>query len=318
VSVQTARLSGKLQDPAFWGDNAALCALVVICAIFASINGTFSTWGNISDVLVSASILVVLSMAQQFVIVTGGIDLSIASNLSWTAVVFGLVYVAGYGMMPAMIAGILSGLAVGLVNGLVVTKLKVNDFIATLGMLGVMTGISLLVSGDQSFAVDSDFLRSLAIGEIGPIRYFYLIALIAACGAWLLFTFTRFGVHVLATGGDRDAARAMGINIDRMRIAAYCINGALVGVAGILLVAYTGSSDPAQQTSQLLNSIASVVLGGSSLFGGRVAIVGTLAGALVLTVLNNGFTLLQISNDYQPIAAGIVVIAAAVLSRLQR
>lgn len=311
-------IAGVLRDPGFWGDNAAMIGLVVIGAAFSVLTPFFLTWANISDLLVSASILLVLATAQQFAIVTGGIDLSIAANLPWAAVVFGLAYNGGLGVIVSVAAAILAGGLVGLVNGLVIAKLRVNDFIATLGMLGVMNGVALIVSGGQSFSVSSGFLQGLALGSIGPVRYFYLIALLIAAGAHLVFTRTAFGTHVLATGGNRDAARNMGIPTDRMRIIVYLIDGALVGLAAILLVARTGGSDPSLQTSQLLTSIASVVLGGSSLFGGRAAVVGTVAGALVLTTLLNGFTLLQISEYYQPIAVGIVVVAAAVLSRFQR
>lgn len=311
-------LAGALRDPGFWGDNAAAIGLVVIGAIFSVLTPYFLTWPNISDLLVSASILVVLSTAQQFAIVAAGIDLSIASNLPWAAVVFGLVYVGGFGILAASIAAILAGFIVGLLNGLIIAKLRVNDFIVTLGMLGVMSGIALIISSGQSFSVSSAFLRGLALGSIGPIRYFYLIAIATAVLAHLLFTRTSFGMHVLATGGNREAARNMGIPTDRIRIAVYAINGALVGLAAILLVARTGGSDPTLQTNELLSSIAAVVLGGSSLFGGRAAMIGTIAGALLLTTLLNGFTLLQISEFYQPIAVGIVVIAAAILSRFQQ
>jgi ribose/xylose/arabinose/galactoside ABC-type transport system permease subunit len=311
-------LTAKLRDPGFWGDNAAVIGLVVICCVFSVLTPTFLTWANISDLLVSASILLVLAMAQQFVIVTGGIDLSIGSSLPWAAVIFGLTFNRFHSMPLAIVAAIASGMAVGLVNGLIIAKLKVNDFIATLGMLGVMNGMALIVSGGQSFAVDSPFLQNLVLGSIGPIRYFYLVALLVAVLAYLVFTYTPFGTHVLATGGNHDAARNMGISTDRMRILVYLIGGGLVGVAAVLMVARTGGSDPSMQTSQLLTSIASVVLGGSSLFGGRAGILGTVAGALVLTTLLVGFTLLQVSEYYQPIAVGIVVIAAAVLSRLQR
>ncbi len=311
-------LKATLSDPGFWGDNAALIGLVIICTAFSFLTPFFLTWANISDLLVSASILLVLAIAQQFVIVTGGIDLSIGSSLPWAAVVFGLVYSVHENAILAIAAAVLAGMAVGLVNGLIIAKLKVNDFIATLGMLGVMNGVALIVSGGQSFSVTSTFLQNLALGSIGPIRYFYLVAILVAVAAYLVFNFTRFGTHVLATGGNRDAARNMGISTDKMRILVYLIAGGLVGLAAVLMVSRTGGSDPSMQTSQLLTSIASVVLGGSSLFGGRAAILGTVAGALVLTTLLNGFTLLQISEYYQPIAVGIVVIAAAALSRLQR
>ena len=311
-------LTNKLRDPGFWGDNAAVIGLIVICCIFSVLTPTFLTWANISDLLVSASILLVLAMAQQFVIVTGGIDLSIGSSLPWAAVIFGLTFNSYHSIPLAIVAAIVSGMAVGLFNGLIIAKLKVNDFIATLGMLGVMNGLALIVSGGQSFAVDSPFLQNLVLGSIGPIRYFYLVALLIAGLSYLVFTYTPFGTHVLATGGNHDAARNMGISTDRMRILVYLIGGGLVGVAAVLMVARTGGSDPSMQTSQLLTSIASVVLGGSSLFGGRAGILGTVAGALVLTTLLVGFTLLQVSEYYQPMAVGIVVIAAAVLSRLQR
>jgi ribose/xylose/arabinose/galactoside ABC-type transport system permease subunit len=311
-------LTNKLRDPGFWGDNAAVIGLVVICCVFSVLTPTFLTWPNISDLLVSASILLVLAMAQQFVIVTGGIDLSIGSSLPWAAVIFGLAFNRFHSIPLAIVASIVAGMAVGLLNGLIIAKLKVNDFIATLGMLGVMNGLALIVSGGQSFAVDSPFLQNLVLGSIGPIRYFYLVALLIAGLSYLVFTYTPFGTHVLATGGNHDAARNMGISTDRMRILVYLIGGGLVGVAAVLMVARTGGSDPSMQTSQLLTSIASVVLGGSSLFGGRAGILGTVAGALVLTTLLVGFTLLEVSEYYQPMAVGIVVIAAAVLSRLQR
>lgn len=315
---RSAGPAARLRDPTLWGDNAALIGLILIGAAFSVLSPYFLTWGNITALLVSASILIVLATAQQFTIVAAGIDLSIAANLPWSAIIFGLVYNAGWGTTAAIVAAIVAGALVGIVNGLIIAKLKVNDFIATLGMLGVMSGVALIVSNGQSFSVFSIFMQTLALGAIGPVRYFYLIALVVVLAAHLLFKHTAFGTHVLATGGNREAARNMGIPVDRMRVAVYAINGALVGVAAVLLVARTGGADPSIATNELLSSIAAVVLGGSSLFGGRASMVGTVAGALVLTTLLNGFTLLQVSSFYQPIAVGVVVIAAAVLSRFQQ
>ena len=312
------RVAASLRDPGFWGDNAALLGLVVISASFSVLTPFFLTWGNITDLLVSASILVVLALAQSFAIVVGGIDLSIAANLPWTAIVFGLAFDAHLGIAASVLLAVLAGALVGAVNGVLIAKLRINDFIVTLGMLGVMSGVALLACDGQSFSVTGAFLRGLALGRFGPVRYFYLIAALLAAAAHVLFFWTPLGTHILATGGNREAARSMGIPTDRMRVTVYAINGALVGVAGVLLVARTGGSDPSLQTSNLLSSIAAVVLGGGSLFGGRAAIGGTVAGALLLTALLNGFTLLQVSEYYQPIAVGVVVVVAAVLSRLQR
>ena len=307
-----------LRDPGFWGDNAALIGLVVISAAFSVLTPFFLTWGNVTDLLVSASILVVLALAQSFSIVVGGIDLSIAANLPWCAIVFGLAFNAHLSIVPSVLLAILAGALVGAANGFLIAKLRINDFIVTLGMLGVMSGIALLACDGQSFSVAGAFLRGLALGRFGPVRYFYLIAALLAAAAHVVFFWTPLGTHILATGGNREAARSMGIPTDRMRIAVYAIDGALVGIAGVLLVARTGGSDPSLQTSNLLSSSAAGVLGGGSLFGGRAAIGGTVAGAVLLTALLNGFTLLQVSEYYQPIAVGVVVVVAAVLSRLQR
>ncbi len=305
-------------EPAFWGENAAPIGLVGICIAFSILTPDFRSWGNISDLLVSASILTVLALAQQCAIVVGGIDLSIAASLPFTAVVFGLTYQSGAGSLAAVAAALASGTLVGLVNGLLITRLKINDFIVTLGMLGAMSGIALIICGGQSFSVSSGFLRTLALGTVGPLRYFTLIAVAAALLMHGMFFHTRFGTHVLATGGNRDAARSMGIDVVRKRVAIYTLGGLLVGLAGVLLVSRTGASDPSLLTSDLLSSIAAVVLGGASLSGGRAAIGGTVAGAVLLTALLNGFTLLDVSEYYQPIAVGVVVIAASVLGRLQQ
>jgi ribose transport system permease protein len=306
------------RDPAFWSNNAVLFGLIVVVVVFSILSPSFFTGSNISDMLVSAAILVVLSIGQQFAIVVAGIDLSIGSNLPWAAALLGFGVTHGWPLPLAIILAIVGGTVVGVVNGLVVTKLRINDFIVTLGTFGVMNGLALLLTDANSVPVNSGFLQGLALNSVGPIRYFWLVALAVAIIAFIVVFHTRFGTHLLATGGNRDAARSMGIKVDRIRIAAYTISGLLVGLAAVLLVARTGTADPSLQTDQLLSSIAAVVLGGSSLFGGRASIVGTVAGALLLTVLINGFTLLNISQYYQPIAVGLVVVVSAVLSRFQK
>lgn len=307
-----------LRDPTFWSNNAALFGLIAVIVVFAILSPTFLTGGNISNMLVSATILVVLSIGQQFAIVVAGIDLSIGSNLPWAAALLGFGVTHGWNLPLSIILAIVGGTAVGVVNGLIVTKLRINDFIVTLGMFGVMNGLGLLLTDANSVPVNSGFLQGLALNGVGPIQYFWLVALAVAVVAFVVLFKTKFGTHLLATGGNRDAARSMGIKVDRVRIAAYSISGLLVGIAAVLLVAHTGTADPSLQTSQLLSSIAAVVLGGSSLFGGRASIVGTVAGALLLSVLITGFTLLNISQYYQPIAVGLVVLMSAVLSRFQQ
>jgi ribose transport system permease protein len=187
-----------------------------------------------------------------------------------------------------------------------------------LGSLSVVSGATLLLTGGNTVAVSSPFLQGLALDGVGPVRWFWLVAIIAALlTAFLLFK-TKTGTHLLATGGNLEAARGTGINVARTRMLAYVLSGLACGVAGILLVARTGGADPSLQTDLLLSSIAAVVLGGSSLFGGRASVLGSAVGAVLLTSLINGFTLIGISQNYQPVAVGVVVLGAAFISRFQK
>jgi ribose/xylose/arabinose/galactoside ABC-type transport system permease subunit len=312
------RVPASVTDPTFWGNNAALFGLLAVAVVFTILTPDFLTFDNISDLLVAASLLVVLAIGQSFVVALGGIDLSIGSTLPLSAVLLGATYGTGVPLALAIAIAIAGGGLAGLINGVVIAKGRINDFIVTLGTLSVFSGVGLVISDGQPVSVNATFLQDLAISSVGPIRLMVLVALVVAIAAYVVLFQTRFGTHILATGGKVESARSMGVHVDRMRIAAYLICGLLAGLAGVLLVARTGGSDPSLQPDLLLSSIAAVVLGGASLNGGRASIVGAVAGALLLSTLLNGFTLLQVSGFYQPIAVGIVVVAAAVLSRFQR
>lgn len=298
--------------------NAAPIGLLLVFIVFFIATPNFLTVANITDLLVSASILAVLSMGQQLVVTVAGIDLSLGSNLPWAAAVLGFVYTHGWPLASAIILAVAAAGLVGLANGLLIAKLNMSDFIVTLGSLSVVSGLTLLLTQGNTVPVSSSFLRGLALNGVGPVRWFWLVALVAALLVAFLFFWTPTGTHLLATGGNIDAARGTGIPVSRMRLLAYLGSGLFCGVAGVLLVARTGGADPSLQTSLLLSSIAAVVLGGSSLFGGRASVLGSLAGAVLLQSLINGFTLIGISQYYQPIAVGAVVLGAAFLSRFQR
>jgi ribose/xylose/arabinose/galactoside ABC-type transport system permease subunit len=297
---------------------AAPIGLVVVFVIFFIATPHFLTVANLTDLLVSASILMVLAMGQQLVVAVAGIDLSVGSTLPWAAATLGFAYTHGANLAVAMLLALVAGVVVGLVNGLLVARLGMTDFIVTLGSLSVVSGATLLLTGGNTVAVSSPFLQGLALDGIGPVRWFWLVAIVAALlTAFLLFG-TKTGTHLLATGGNIEAARGTGINVARARMLAYVLSGLACGVAGILLVARTGGADPSLQTDLLLSSIAAVVLGGSSLFGGRASVLGSAVGAVLLTSLINGFTLIGISQNYQPVAVGAVVLGAAFISRFQK
>ncbi|WP_291044443.1 ABC transporter permease [Herbiconiux sp.] len=311
ITAETKQLS-------FWAENAAPIGLVVLVIVFSILSPTFLTLGNIKAMLVAAAILVILAIGQAFVITTGGIDLSISATMTFGAIGFGLAFSNGAGFWLSALIAIVAAMLIGLINGLLIAKGKVTDFIATLGTLSVATGLALIVSNGKPISVNSPELLTLTSGSLGIFGYPIILAAIIAVGAWFFMFRTRFGLHVQAVGGNEESAVANGISATKIRMAVYLISAALAGVAALLLVARVGAAEPAINTQFLLNSIAAVVLGGVSLTGGKAKIVGPVIGALLLTALTNGLTLLGVSQFYQPLAVGLVVVLAALLTRFQK
>ncbi|WP_327097944.1 ABC transporter permease [Nocardia vinacea] len=309
---------GRTEILAKVAEFAAPLALVVLWVAFFIATPNFLTADNIGDLLVASTILTVLALGQQFAITVGGIDLSVGANLPWAAAVLGYLASHGYPMAVAIGAAVLSGLAVGVVNGVLIGRLHMTDFVVTLGMLSVLNGITLLLTHGNTEAVSSRFLQRLALDGIGPVRWFWLLALLAALVVAGIIFRTRIGTHLLATGGRLEAARDTGISVNRIRLFAYAMSGLLCGIAGVMLVARNGGADPSLQTTYLLSSIAAVVLGGSSLSGGKASVLGTVCGAVLFTSLINGFTILGISQYYQPVAVGAVLLLAAGIARFRK
>lgn len=311
-------LLANIRQLSFWAENAAPIGLVALVIVFSIATPTFLSLGNIKAMLVAAAILVILSIGQSFVITTGGIDLSISATMTVGAVGFGLAWSAGWGFWPAALAALAFAGLIGVVNGVLIARGKVTDFIATLGTLSVATGLALIVSDGKPITVGSPELLRLTTGSIGIIGYPIILAAVIGVVAWVVMFRTRFGLHVQAVGGNEESAVANGIKAGRVRIAVYIIAAVLAGVGALLLVARVGAAEPAINTQFLLNSIAAVVLGGVSLTGGKAKIVGPIIGAFLLTALTNGLTLLGVSQFYQPLAVGLVVVLAALITRYQK
>lgn len=314
----THAFTHRLKDLGFWAEWAAAVGLVLLVIVFQILNPTFLSTGNISSMLVAAAILVILAVGQTFVITTGGIDLSLASVMTFGAVVFGQAYSHGWGTLWSCVAAVVAGGVAGVVNGVVIARGKITDFVVTLGMLSAASGAALILADGKPVTVIDTFLLKLSTGGIGIFGWTVIVAAVVAVAAHGLLFWTRFGTHVLATGGSAEAATATGISTPRIKIAVYTIAGLLAGLGSILLVARVGAAEPAANTSFLLNSVAAVVLGGVSLTGGRGSIHGPVIGALLLTALTNGLTLLGVSQFYQPLAVGFVVVLAALLTRFQK
>ncbi|MFB2585325.1 ABC transporter permease [Herbiconiux liukaitaii] len=311
-------LAAETKQLSFWAENAAPIGLVALVIVFSILSPTFLTLGNIKAMLVAAAILVILAIGQAFVITTGGIDLSISATMTFGAIGFGLAFSNGAGFWLSALVAVVAAMLIGLINGLLIAKGKVTDFIATLGTLSVATGLALIVSNGKPISINSPELLTLTSGSIGIFGYPIILAAVIAVAAWFFMFRTRFGLHVQAVGGNEESAVANGIRATKVRMAVYLIAAGLAGLAALLLVARVGAAEPAINTQYLLNSIAAVVLGGVSLTGGKAKIVGPVIGALLLTALTNGLTLLGVSQFYQPLAVGLVVVLAALLTRFQK
>lgn len=324
LATRPGGLPSWVRDPGTWADRAAAVGLVVLVVVFQIANPTFLSGGNIRSMLVASAILVLLSIGQAFVVATGGIDLSVASTMTLAAVLFGFGFAAGWGLAACCVVAVVAGAVVGVVNGLIIGRGRITDFVVTLGTLSAASGAALVIADGKPVTVIDAHLLALTARGLGlpgspaTISWSVVVAAALAVVGYVVLFRTRLGTHVLAAGGNPEAATASGISVPRIKVVVYAISGLLAGVAAILLVSRVGAAEPASNTSFLLNSVAAVVLGGVSLTGGRGSIAGPVLGALLLTVLANGLTMVGVSPFYQPLAVGVVVVAAAFLSRWRR
>lgn len=310
------RVGFALRSPYFWANWTVVLALIVTTVVFWALSPTtFLTPYNIATILTAAAVPAILVVGQAFVVITAGIDLSNAAVVTLSAVSFGAMFAAQQPLLLCIGVSVIVGLLAGLVNGLIIAQFKINDFIVTLGMLSLAQGVALVISNAKPVQVISTPLATFALGKIGPIPYLMLVAVALVIIAQLVLTQTRFGTHVLATGGNPETARALGVRTKTIKAAVYAISGATAGIAAVVLISRIGAAEPAMNTSLLLNSVAAVVLGGVSLFGGRGNIIGPFIGAILLTMIINGLIVAGVPQYYQFIAIGLIVMVSAILVR---
>jgi ribose transport system permease protein len=292
--------------------------LLIIGILFTFLTPTFLTPGNLVNIARQASINIVLATGMTFVILTGGIDLSVGSILGVSAVVavlVSLIPALGWAAVPA---ALLAGLAMGLANGALIAYLDLPPFIVTLGALTAWRGTAYLVANGTT-VINRD-LNFAWIGNnyLGPIPWLVVIALLAVAASWFVLRRTVLGVQIYAVGGNSRAARLTGIKVNRVLLFVYGVSGLLSGLAGIMSASRLYSATGMLGNGYELDAIAAVILGGTSFTGGIGTIVGTLVGALIIAVLNNGLTLLNMSYFWQLVVKGLVIIAAVTIDRLRR
>ena len=277
---------------------------------------------NVLSVLRYNSMFALIALGMCFVIMTGGIDLSVGSTAAMASVVSALL--SPYGLVPGLMGGVAAGAAVGIVNGLIVTRLGVLPFIATLATMLAASGTGLLLADNQSVSVSYDTaFTELGQGDRLGLPVPALMAAAVYLVGWVLLNFTAFGRYVLAVGGGEDAARLMGLPVDRVKFLVYALSGTLAGLAGVILAAQFGAGQPTEGIGWELFAIASVVVGGTLLTGGVGSVGATLAGALLLglifNILNfeNGLGWISLSAYWQSVIRGTFLLLVVLLqSRL--
>jgi ribose transport system permease protein len=294
-----------------------LIALLVVCIGLAFLSPDFLTVGNVLDVTRQVSINAVISFGMTLTILLGGIDLSVGSILAVASVLTALLMKAGWDAPLATLIGIIAGALMGAVNGVVIAKGKVAPFIATLGLMTLLRGVALVLSKGSPISGFSSYFFALQgggyVAHLVPIPVMWMLAMFVLF--WFVLTRTVFGRHVYATGGNEEAAKLSGVKTDGVQIVVYTISGAMAALAGVILTSRLDSAQPTAGAGYELDAITAVVLGGTSLSGGRGWIFGTLVGALLIGVLNNGLNLLGVSSFYQQVIKGSVILVAVLLDR---
>lgn len=296
----------------------SLVVLIGLSFAMAILSPYFLSVSNILNILLATSTIGILAIGATYVIGSGGLDLSLGSvmGLSGVAGAFAAVNL-GLPSPFALAACILAGAAAGYVNGILVTRAMIPAFIVTLGMLGLARGLALVISNGRVIYGLPEMMVYIGQGRPFGIPTPVIILVATAVVAHLVLAYTRFGRHTLALGDSEGAARAAGIRVPQLRRTLYTLSGAMAGLAGLLFMARVNSGDPTAGINYELTAITAAIIGGTNLFGGRASILGTMIGALIMGVLQNGLNLLAVQPFYQQMAIGGVLILAVYIDQFQ-
>lgn len=284
--------------------------------VFSLLTDTFYQPANLIDIALQSAINAVIAVGMTLVVMTKGIDLSVGSVVGVSSMVAASVMPDG--ILLGVGAGLLVGLACGLVNGVLIAKLRLPDFIVTLGTMSIFRGAALIYTdGKPIYGLDADF-RAIFAGQLLGLPTPVFIAIGIAILAFLLVRCTTLGEQIVAVGGNEEAAHLAGINVDGVKIFVYAASGVLAAVAGFILIARIGAAEPIGGNGFELQAIGAAVIGGASLFGGEGNPFGSVVGALTLGAMRNGLTLLNVPSFWQFVATGVVVILAVLVDQLIR
>lgn len=309
--------------------TGALGILIVLVAVFAVVAPNFFTSNNLLNILRQYSVTLILAVGMTAVIIAAGIDLSVAATAALAGSVMGVVY-AHLGMpeLVAVIAGVAAGVAVGVFNGVAITKWHVPDIIATLGTLTAVRGIALLITDGlpvPDYARVSEEGRRMppvvtALGQDSfmGVPMIAIVAMLVVAVGWFILARTKFGRSIYATGGNREAARVSGIDVDKTRLRVYVLSATLAAIGGMLLAGRLGSANALMANLMELDAIAAVVIGGTALVGGEGGVGGTVIGVFIIGVLSNGLDIVGLSDFWQRVVTGMIIILVVAVDQWRR
>ena len=320
-------IAARLFRPATRQKLLAFASLLVLMIFFSFASSNFMQTDNMVAILQATAVNGVLAIACTFVIVTGGIDLSVGTMMTFCAVMAGVVLTYwGLPLPLGIVASIFFGALCGFTSGVLIAKLKVPPFIATLGMMMLLKGLSLVISGTKPIYFNDTpgftyISQESLIGELIPalpIPNAVLILFIVAIVASIVLNKSVLGRYTFALGSNEEAVRLSGVNVDFWKIVVYSVSGAICGIAGLLIASRLNSAQPALGQGYELDAIAAVVIGGTSLSGGTGTIIGTIIGAFIMSVLTNGLRIMSVAQEWQTVVTGVIIILAVYMDILRR
>jgi ribose transport system permease protein len=302
----------------------AFGALIVLVVVFSLASPNFLQFDNIVGILLATAVNGVLALGVTFVIITAGIDLSVGTVMTLSAVMTGVtITLWGLPVVLGVVVGIATGCLAGLVNGAVIAKMKVPPFIATLGMLNVARGLALVLSGLKPiYFTDTPTFNTLAMGSVlgGVVPGLQIpnaVLILFGAAIWIL-TRTVLGRYAFAIGSNEEATRLSGVNVDAWKMGIYALAGLFSGLAGVVIASRLNSAQPSLGLGYELDAISAAVIGGTSLSGGEGSILGTVIGAFLISTLTNGLRILSVPQEWQTVITGAIVIVAVYLDMVRR
>ncbi|MFO8042566.1 MAG: ribose ABC transporter permease [Alkalispirochaeta sp.] len=294
-----------------------IIAFVLVCVVMWALTPHFLTPNNLLNVVRQSSIIGVMAVGVTFVILSGGIDLSVGSVMAVSGMIAAGTMQNGGGILVGIVVALGVGIAAGLVNGLLVTKGGITPFVVTLGMMSIARGLTLIYSNGYPISGFTETFRFIGGGVILGIPFPVIILFLVVLIGWAVLTQTRLGRYTYAIGGNEETVKLSGINSDFFKTMVYVISGATAAISALILTSRLNSAGPTAGLTYELTVIAAVVIGGTSLSGGRGTVWGSLIGALLIAVINNGMNLLGISPYFQELVRGVIIILAVYVDRLR-